>query len=99
MRSFVRVWKELELLDIEKHLIVVGELSAECFSCHKVGINSQSATCPNCGVGFKYMGFRRIVRPAYLAKVRQENPAIIFIDFEDFKKSLGKRDARNLLDI
>ena len=58
MRGFLRVWQECDLQDIEKYLIVVGELSSECFACHKVGI-----------------------------------------DFEDFKKSIGKRDARKLLDI
>lgn len=99
MRSFVRAWEELDLADIEKHLIVIGDLSAECFCCHKVGINSQARACPDCSAIFKYIGFRRKVQTGYLQKVRQERPRIIIIDFDDFKKSRGKRDARKLLDL
>jgi len=99
MKSFVRVWEEIDLADVEKHLLVVGDLSAECFSCHKVGIDSKARACPDCSAIFKYIGFRRKLQISYLRKVREERPRIVIIDFDDFKKSLGKRDARKLLDI
>ena len=99
MKSFVRAWEELDLADIEKHLIVVGDLSAECFGCHKVGIDSKARACPDCSAIFKYIGFRRKVQISYLRKVRDERPRIVIIDFDDFKRSLGKRDAQKLLDI
>lgn len=99
MKSLLRVWQECDLKDIEKHLIVAGELSSECFSCHKVGIGLKAQNCPNCGVYFKYMGFRRKLQMSYLRKLKEELSYLVFIDFEDFKKSLGKRDARKLLDI
>ena len=99
MRGFLRVWQECDLQDIEKYLIVVGELSSECFACHKVGIERKAQNCPNCGVYFKYMGFRRKLQMSYLRKMKEEFPQLVFIDFEDFKKSIGKRDARKLLDI
>ena len=99
MKNFVRVWEELDLADIEKHLIVVGDLSAECFGCHKVGIDSKARACPDCSAIFKYIGFRRKVQISYLRKVRDERPRIVIIDFDDFKRSLAKRDARKLLDI
>ncbi len=99
MKSFVRAWEELDLADIEKHLIVVGDLSAECFCCHKVGIDSKVRACPDCSAIFKYIGFRRKVQIPYLRKVKDERPRIVIIDFDDFKRSLGKRDARKLLDI
>ena len=99
MKGFIRVWKELDLADIEKHLIVAGDLSSECFSCHKVGIDLHAKICPNCGVGFKYIGFRRKLKFSYLKKVKEELDYMTFIDFEDFKKSIGKRDVRKLLDI
>lgn len=99
MKGIIRVFKELDLADIEKHLLVVGDLSSECYSCHKIGIGLHSTVCPNCGVGFKYIGFRRRLTPSYLIKVKEELSHMTFIDFDDFKKSLGKRDARKLLDI
>ncbi len=99
MSKYIRVWKELDLKDVEKHLIVMGELSSECFNCHKLGIPLRAKTCPECGVTFKYMGFRRKLQPSYLIKAKEELPDIIFIDFDDFKKTIGKRDARDILNI
>ena len=99
MKQFLRQWKELDLGDIEKHLVVMGELSGECFSCRKVGIDVKAKACPNCGVNFKYMGFRRKVTSAYIRKMKQEFSGITLIDFDDFKNLLNKREARKLLGI
>lgn len=99
MKRFIRVWQEFDLEDVEKHLIVAGDLSAECFRCHKIGLELRAKACPECSAFFKYMGFRRKVRPEYLRQVKEELPRIILIDFDDFKKSLGNRDARKLLDL
>jgi hypothetical protein len=99
MVSFLRVWQSVDVQDIEKHLIVVGELSAECFSCHKIGVDIKATACPNCNTFFKYMGFRRHADGAYIHKLREELPRMVFVDFEDFKKVIGKREARKLLDI
>ena len=99
VKSFTRVWEEIDLADVEKHLLVVGDLSAECFGCHKLGIDSKARACPDCSAIFKYIGFRRKLQISYLRKVREERPRIVIIDFDDFKKSTGKRDARKLLDL
>lgn len=96
MRGLIRVWKEFDLNDIDKNLIVVGELSSDCNACRHVGIDSKAAVCPNCGTPFKFMGFRRRLEPHYLRKMKQELPGTIFIDFDDFKRAVGKRDARDL---
>lgn len=98
MKSFLRVWNERDIEDIEKHLLVVGELSADCFACHEVGLDSSSKKCPACGVNFKYIGLRRKDPVNYLRRVKEEKTDIVFIDFEDFKKVISKRDARKLLD-
>lgn len=100
MSTFVRVWKELDLVDVEKHLLVMGELTAECFACHHIGLKADTVQCPECGAAFKYMGFRRSrVDAKYLAKLKEELPYLTFIDFEDFKKGIGKSSARKLLDL
>jgi len=99
MKNFVRTWEDFDLVDIEKHLIVVGDLSSECFCCHKVGVDSKARACSDCSAIFKYIGFRRKIQMPYLYKVREERPRIVIIDFDDFKRSLAKRDARKLLDL
>ena len=92
----IRVWKELNVKDVEKHLVVVGELSSECFSCHEIGLGLDVKICPKCGIYFKYMGFRRKNPVSYLQRIKNNFPGIVFIDFEDFKKIIGKRDAHKL---
>ena len=99
MKGFLRVWRELDIQDIEKYLIVVGELSAECYPCRSIGIDIKARVCPHCGITFKYMGFRRKVEGGYLHRLCQELSHLTFIDFDDFKKIIGKREARKLLDI
>jgi len=97
MKGFVREWKEMDLKDIANHLLVVGELSSECYCCHEVGIDKTARSCPKCKAYFKYIGFRRKLQITYLKKLKDELPNITLIDFEDFKKAMSQRDARNLL--
>ncbi|MFH1876058.1 MAG: hypothetical protein ABH865_04135 [Candidatus Omnitrophota bacterium] len=99
MKGFLRSWQEFDLEDVKKHLIVVGELSSDCFCCRKIGLDSHARACPSCKAYFKYMGFRRHVDGGYIHKLRAELPSIIFIDFDDFKKLIGQQQARKLLDI
>ena len=97
MKGFVREWKEMDLKDIEGHLLVIGELSSECYSCHEVGIDKSARSCPKCKAYFKYIGFRRKLQMSYLKKLKDELPSITLIDFDDFKKAVGQSDARKLL--
>jgi hypothetical protein len=96
MSILIRVWKELDLADIEKHTLIVGELSSDCSACKHIGIDSKAIQCPACATHFKYMAFRRKLEMHYLKKMKDELPGTIFIDFEDYKKAIGHRDARDL---
>jgi len=99
MKKFIRVWRELDLKDIEKFLIVIGELSAECYACHKLGIDVTACACPACNAYFKYIAFRRKLEPSHLKRFREMFPEREIIDFDDFKKVVGKRNAHKLLDL
>ena len=96
MSSLIRVFKELDISDIEKHLLIVGELSSDCNACRHIGIEAHAAQCPGCGAPFKYIAFRRRIEPHQLRKLKDELPGTTFIDFDDFKRVVGKRDARDL---
>ena len=97
MKGFIREWKEFDLADLQDHLIVVGELSSECYHCHEVGLEKTARACPKCKTYFKYMGFRRKLQPSFLKKVKDETPSLILVDFDDIKKASGHDDARKLL--
>ncbi|MCM8787690.1 MAG: hypothetical protein NC935_06535 [Candidatus Omnitrophica bacterium] len=99
MQAFLRSWVEFELSDIKKHLLVIGELSSECFCCHTIGIDLEAKNCPNCGTVFKYIAFRRKIDVGYIKKLKQEDSEKIFIDFDDFKKVISKQEAKKFLDI
>ena len=94
--KFLRIWQELNLEDIKQHLLVVGELSAECFNCHELGIDSARRSCPNCGTVFKYIGFRRKLRAQDFKSFNQERAGVIIIDFFDFKKAINKENAHDI---
>jgi hypothetical protein len=97
MKGFIRQWREFDLKDVQDHLIVVGELSSECYACHEVGLDKTARACPKCKAYFKYMGFRRKLQMSFLKKIKDETPSITLIDFEDLKKATGQNDARKIL--
>ncbi|MDD4294641.1 MAG: hypothetical protein PHP69_03915 [Candidatus Omnitrophica bacterium] len=99
MRGYLRTWHEFDLSGIEKSLIVAGDLSSECYSCHNIGIELNAHKCPHCGIEFRYIGLRRKVTSAFLKKLRDESPHLTIIDFDDFKKGIGHSAARKLLDL
>lgn len=97
MEDFLRIWMKLNLEEVKNHLLVIGELSGECFSCHKVGIKNEEKECPQCGRKFKYIGFRRKVDASLIKKFKEIHPEMTFIDFEDFKKVFSKKEAKKIL--
>lgn len=94
MTDFIRAWKEFDINDIEEHLLVVGDIKGDCSKCRALGIDySNAKSCPQCGTSFKYVASRtREIR-----KIVTKRPDLIFVDFEDYKKALGKIKARDLL--
>lgn len=93
MAEFVRVWKEFDIQDISEHLLVVGDITGDCSKCRELGIDySNAKSCPKCETHFKYIA----CRTREIKKITKKRPDLIFIDFEDYKKALGKIKARNL---
>jgi len=99
VKVFLRAWYKFDVDDIKNSLFVVGELSGECFSCHKVGVSIGEKTCPQCKKEFKFIAFRRRADFSVIERFRKMYPKEVFIDFDDFKKAIGKSSARKLLDI
>ena len=99
MKSFLRIWQEVDLEEVTNNLFVMGELSGECFSCHKVGISGKAMQCPDCKKEFKYVAFRRRIDVNSIKRFKAMYPQAYLIEFEDFKKALSTKHARKLLDI
>ncbi len=100
-REFLRTFQPYDFEDVEKHLLIMGDLKGDCASCRALGIDSYSAkTCPECGTPFKYVTSRRLEsspgeRFQWAKRVRESRPELILIDYSDYQKILGKKKARD----
>lgn len=101
MKSFIRVFKEVDIDEISGHLIIAGDLSANCFACNHIGIDFQTAkSCPNCHREFKYITFRPKANKAeefsQIGRLKEKRPDLIIIDHADFTRSSGKIKAHDI---
>lgn len=93
----IRIWEDLDLDLISKHLLIVGDLTGDCANCRELGIDYQSLkTCPKCKTDFKYMSLRRNNSDGGLIKrFKDKRPDLIFIDYNDFKSAVDKLKAKD----
>jgi len=99
MKAFIRTWRALDIEEIKKSLFVIGEVSGECFNCHNMGISLDDTVCPFCGTRFKFIAFRRKVNQHAINRFKLKHHNSVFIEFDDFKKSIDRDKARKILDI
>lgn len=103
MKEFlVRVWQKLESDEVKKHLLLAGELTANCENCQQLGIDYlKEKKCTQCGTEFKYIGFRKKNNKAEeffaINRCKEKRPDLIIVDCEDIKRAFGKSKARDLL--
>lgn len=100
-RQYLRIYQEFDFEDVNRHLLIMGDLSADCAACRALGINAYEATkCPECGTPYKYLTSRRLEshpgeRFGLVRKMKEKRPDLIFIDYGDFSKTLGQKKARD----
>jgi len=103
-QSLIRVWQELDSEQIKKHLLLAGELTANCENCQQLGIDFyKEKQCPQCRTEFRYIGFRKKKSKAEelsaIRRLREKRQDLIIIDCEDIKRAFGKSKAQNLFDL
>lgn len=102
-KDWMRCWKQFSVDEIKKSLIIIGDLTADCYACKEVGLRYDSIqTCPNCGVTFRFVSSRQAAgnaptRYRDVQRITSRRPDLTFIDFDDFKKLTGKSQAYELL--
>jgi len=99
----IRVWSEVDLAEIQNHIITVDDKFGFCPGCREMGIKLEGLkTCPKCGREFKYVtahesrgtkGFEMIGR------IRKKLPHMIFVDFDDYERISGKKKAESLFNV
>ena len=95
-KAFIRVWQEIDLGEINKHLLVAGDLTGDCNQCREVGIGyANSKTCPKCQAQFKYIASRsKEASLGHIKRIKAKRADLIFIDYSDFRKAIERHKAR-----
>jgi len=97
-QKFIRIYKKLDIYDIQKHLMIYGDLSAQCAACQVMDVKLDNACCPKCGAEFKYISFRNIRNHLpKLQKLHEQRPEVQFVDYDDYKRELGALKAKEFL--
>ena len=103
-REFLRIWNEFDIEEVQKRLLILGDVTGDCASCRELGIQYQQAKeCPRCKTYFKYVTSRRLEihsgeRFQIVARLRERRPDLTFIDYEDYKRTLGRKKARDFFE-
>ena len=100
--DLIRVWKEVDIKDIENHLIIVDDLHGFCPKCKSSAIKyGEMQKCSSCGQEFKYAGVRLDgnLKAAILSKLSKQQPNLTIIDYNDYKHILDKQKANSLFSI
>ena len=96
--KFLRVYRKMNIEEITKHLLVYGDLSAQCANCQAMELKLDSVKCPKCETPFKYISFRNVRQHLpKLQKIHETRPEVQFIDFDDYKRITGELKARDFL--
>lgn len=101
MRSWIRVWQEKDISEVEKHLLVVGDLKADCANCKELGLDYKSVkTCPKCQTPFSFITSRRFEtnpgeRFQIVRRLNETRGDLLWIDYDDYKKITGRQRARD----
>jgi len=99
--SIIRVWQTVDLEGVQKHLLIVGELSGDCAACRELGIKyAEAKTCPKCGVTFRFITVRGAIgglktSAGAVKRIKDRRPDLTCIDYEDYKSLTGKQSARD----
>lgn len=93
----IRVWEDINLDLVAKHLLIVGDLKGDCANCRELGIDYvNNRICPNCKTEFKYMATRRSnsSEAGLIKRLKDKRPDLIFIDYNDFKNAFDRLKAK-----
>lgn len=101
MTFYIRVWQSCDIEQIVKHLLIVGDVTADCAACRELGIDYSAAkSCPACGTVFRFIASRLTGkldqnRGANVKRIKERRPDLTFIDYEDYRNITGKQQARD----
>ncbi len=95
--GYIRVWENLDVEEVKKHLLIWGVLDGMCANCKKVGLRLEEKICPECKTEFKYLALREKNTGANVFKIKKRRPEITIIDYKDFFEQSSIEKAKKVL--
>ena len=98
---YLRIWQSCDIAEVTKHLLIVGDITADCAACRELGIEYASAkSCPQCKTVFRFIAARNTGpldrdRGGTVKRIKDRRPDLTFIDYDDYKNITGKQNARD----
>lgn len=101
--NYIRVWQELELEQLKKHLLLIDDLYGTCANCKQLGLNyTKDKTCPGCKTEFQYLATSSN-KPEEIKKIlnriKTDNLKLTLIEKEDYTNANAKNQAKDLFKI
>jgi hypothetical protein len=100
--EYLRIWTEVDLKDIEDHIIIVDDKYGHCPACKKIGIElKELKKCPSCGRDFKYVTSKEAQGGKFeiVMRTKRKLPGLTFVDYSDYEHELGKKKAGSLFKV
>ncbi|OGX33866.1 MAG: hypothetical protein A3C36_00160 [Omnitrophica WOR_2 bacterium RIFCSPHIGHO2_02_FULL_52_10] len=96
--KFIRTYKKFDMNEVRGHLLIYGDLSAQCAACQAVDLKLEETACPKCHAEIKYIAFRNVrSHLPKLQKINAQRPGLHIIDYEDYARELGAMKAKEFL--
>ena len=100
-KEYIRTYKEWDFNEIQKQILILGDLTATCGACQEIGLKTDEVQCPHCGTYFRFATSRRLEshpgeRFKLAKKVLEQRPDFVFIDYADYQKILGQKKVRDI---
>lgn len=98
MKQYLRVYQNLEIEEIQRHLLLIDDLYGSCANCKQVGLNyTKDLSCSQCKTEFKYLATKLPQEvKKILARLEQDGRKLIVIDRDDFDKATAKNSLDGL---
>lgn len=91
---YIRIWQSCDIQEITKHLLIVGDVTADCAACRELGIDYLATkSCPKCNTVFRFIACRNSAGGA-VKRIKERRGDLTFIDYGDYKEITGKQSAR-----
>ncbi len=101
--NYIRVWKDLDIDEIKKHLLLIDDLYGTCANCKQLGLKfTNDKICPSCKTEFKYLATsstRLEDVKKILNRIKSENLDLILIEKVDYTSASAKDLAKDLFKI